>query len=62
MNWLKTFRIKNNVTQSELARRTGYPQGSISKIESGKLEPNLTLLIALVKHYNFDVNQFLKER
>ena len=35
MNNLQTFRIKANLTQAELAEKTGIDQGAISRAEKG---------------------------
>ena len=37
-------RIKNNLTQKELAARTGIDQADISKLENGTRNPSLKLL------------------
>ena len=39
-------RIKNNLTQKELAARTGIDQADISKLENGTRNPSLKLLRA----------------
>ncbi|MDO4663810.1 MAG: helix-turn-helix transcriptional regulator [Erysipelotrichaceae bacterium] len=42
-------REKLNITQTELARRTGIDQGDISKLERGTRNPSLKLLKRLAK-------------
>lgn len=43
LRMLKKLRLKANLTQRELARRTHTTQSTIAKIEAGKLEPSLKL-------------------
>ena len=45
-------RIEQNITQKELARRTGIDQGDISKLEYGARNPSLKLLKRLAKGLN----------
>ena len=40
-------RIENNITQEELAQRTGIRQSNISRIESGAVRPTLETLARL---------------
>lgn len=42
-------RIENNLTQKELAKRTGIDQGDISKLERGTKNPSLKLLKRLAE-------------
>lgn len=42
-------RERLNITQTELARRTGIDQGDISKLERGTRNPSLKLLKRLAK-------------
>ena len=41
------MRIKQNLTQKELASRTGIDQADISKLENGTKNPSLKLLMKL---------------
>ncbi len=43
------FRIKENITQAELARRMGTKQSAISRFESGSENPTLEFLRKLCK-------------
>ncbi len=45
---LRTARAANNITQRELARRTGVPQSSISDIENEAHDPTVATLSRLV--------------
>ncbi len=40
-------RIENNITQEELAQRTGIRQSNISRIESGAVSPTIETLARL---------------
>lgn len=40
-------RIENNITQEELAQRTGIRQSNISRIESGTVSPTIETLARL---------------
>ena len=48
-------RIANNLTQKELAKRTGIDQGDISKLEKGTRNPSLKLLKRLADGMNMDL-------
>ena len=52
MRLLVLARSKNNMTQAELAKKTGIRQSNISRIENGKCSPNLDTLIKLAKGLN----------
>jgi DNA-binding XRE family transcriptional regulator len=52
MRLLVLARSKNNMTQAELAKKTGIRQSNISRIENGKCSPNLETLIKLAKGLN----------
>jgi len=43
------FRIKNKLTQTELADRAGLRQTTISRIEGGKANPSLKTLLKITK-------------
>ena len=45
---LKMARRRAGVTQRELSRRSGVPQPTISRIESGRMSPTYELLDRLV--------------
>ena len=42
-------RIENNLTQGELAERSGIRQSNISRIESGRCVPTLTTLNSIAR-------------
>jgi len=57
-------RNKNNMTQAELAQKSGLKQSNISRFENGKVEPTIEFLekIALALGYTLDIRlQQLKQ-
>ena len=46
---LKEYRRRNNLTQKELAERTGINQADISKLENGTRNPSVNLLKRLAE-------------
>jgi DNA-binding XRE family transcriptional regulator len=60
MRLLVLARSEKNMTQRELAAKTGIRQSNISRIENGKCSPNLETLIKLARGLNKQVRiQFL---
>ena len=51
-NRLKELRIANNLSQMQLAIKTGLSQSAIAKWELGKTEPTATAIITLAKFFN----------
>ena len=45
-------RTSQNLTQKELAERTGINQADISKLENGERAASIELLYALADHFN----------
>ncbi len=58
---LKIYREKNKMTQSEVAEALGIKSATISKYESGLLEPNIESLKKLANLFNISVDELLKE-
>lgn len=46
------LRIENNLTQEELAKKTGIKQSNISRLESGKYNPSLQFLKKIARGFN----------
>ena len=51
-NRLKELRVTNNLSQMQLALKTGLSQSAIAKWELGKTEPTATAIITLAKFFN----------
>lgn len=49
---LKELRIENNLSQMQLAQKTGLSQSAIAKWELGKTEPTASAIITLAKFFN----------
>lgn len=51
---LITYRIKNNMTQRELAQFLGISKSTVSKLESGEYYPSIKLLYKISRTLGFD--------
>ena len=49
---LKELRVGNNLSQMQLALKTGLSQSAIAKWELGKTEPTASAIITLAKFFN----------
>ena len=49
---LKELRISKNLSQMQLANKTGISQSAIAKWELGNTEPTATAIITLAKFFN----------
>lgn len=49
---LKELRSQKNVSQMQLAVKTGLSQSAIAKWELGKTEPSASAIITLAKFFN----------
>lgn len=58
---LKEERIKNNITQEQLAEELGVSRQTISSWENGKSYPDIVSIIKLSDLYNISLDQLLKE-
>ena len=43
------YRVDHNITQQQLANKTGIPKSNISRFESGKHSPSLKLLFKIAQ-------------
>lgn len=57
---LKEARVKQGLTQQEVAKRLGVGQSFISKIESGQYRIDIIQLQAFAKLYKKPLSSFLK--
>jgi len=60
-NYLKQFRINRNLTQDDIARITGTPQSSISKVESAGRAVSFEYIRELRLNLNLDVNKMIDD-
>ena len=58
-NTIKTLREKNNMTQLELAARLGVSDKTISKWETGKGYPDITLLEPIAEVFQISVTELI---
>ena len=62
-NNLKQFRNDLNLSQEELANKTGVSRQTINSIEKGKFDPSLSLVFKLLKGLECSLNElFVYER
>lgn len=57
--FIKNLRIKNNLTQKELADKYNVSYQAVSKWENGKSIPDLTIIKKMSEDFNFDINELL---
>jgi len=60
MNKLKSWREKNNYTQSEIAAICGVTQACISKLESSGKPPESTTAIAIARRLGVGVGDLFE--
>jgi HTH-type transcriptional regulator/antitoxin HipB len=58
---LEAARIKEGLSQSELARRSGLHQSHISKLEAGRMEPRVTTIFTLADAIGIRAGALLPE-
>lgn len=56
---IKDKRIKNHLTQAELADRLGVTYQAVSKWENGKNIPDIAILTEISKMFDLDINELL---
>lgn len=49
---LKVFRVKQGLTQDQIAEKLGYSRGQYARFENGDAETTLRFLQALVKAFD----------
>lgn len=60
LNVAKT-RLKQNISAYELSMRLGKDASYISKLENGKINPSLKMIIAISNELNVDVIKLFKD-
>ena len=58
---LKELRISKNLSQDQLAKRTGLTQTSINHWENGKCQPNANAIVALARFFEVTSDYLLGE-
>ena len=58
-NVLKTLRLKENMTQAQLAQKLGLTKSVISAYETGLRLPSYDILIPIAKIYNVSTDYLL---
>ena len=58
---IKIERIKNDLSQEQLAEKTGVSTRTISLIESGLQHPKFLLVVKLVKVLDIDIKKLIEE-
>ena len=58
---IKQYRENKNMTQIEIANALGVKPATVSKYESGALEPNIESLKKLAELFDISINELLKE-
>ena len=59
VNTLKTLRLKNNMTQAQLAQKLGLTKSVISAYETGLRLPSYDILIHIAKIYHVSTDYLL---
>ncbi len=49
---LKIFRIRHNLTQSEMAQRVGYDRSAYALVEAGERNPSIEFFMNLQEAFN----------
>lgn len=57
---IKTFRLKNNETQEDLANILHISRQTISSWENGRTYPNIDILVKISTHYNVSLDDLIK--
>lgn len=55
---MRDFRYQLGMTQQDLAESLGVKQGTISKVEAGRILPSSRYLMRLREVFSYDINQF----
>lgn len=59
---LKVIRMKNTLSQTELAKKTGLEPSHISHFECGRRVPNVVNLIKLSKALNCTMEELITDK
>lgn len=56
---IKSIRLANGLSQSQLAKETGIPQNTISWIESDKGIANIFQIVKLADYYGISIDELI---
>jgi len=56
------YRIKNNLSQKELAAKLGISQAMVSKLESGDYNPTVKMLYEIAQNLGFELEIEFREK
>ena len=59
-DFIRTARLRKNLTQHEVATVAKVEQAYLSKVERGEREPSLTIALKLCDALNLDINDFAR--
>ena len=57
--YIKSIRIKNNLTQEEFAKKFGVTYQAVSKWENGKNIPDIAIIKEISKEFNVDISEII---
>jgi transcriptional regulator with XRE-family HTH domain len=58
---IKAFRMKKGLTQQDLAQKTGFTKGYLSKVENTEKAPPVSTLIVIAKALNISISDIFGE-
>ena len=59
---LRKLRLQHNLKQSELADKIGVTQRKVSYWESGKIEPDIRVLMLLSAFFEISIDELIKDK
>ena len=59
MNNIKALRLKNNLSQKDIASKINMPQSTYNNYENGKREPTIDILTKLANFYNVSLDYLI---
>jgi len=60
-NKLKVLRADNNLTQAQLANKTGVSRQTINAIEKGKFDPSLPLAFKFSRLFKLKIEEIFQD-
>ncbi len=59
---IKEYRKRKGITLSDLAKKTGFTKGYLSKIEKSKKAPPISTLILIIKALEVSISEILEDK